>query len=113
MKEFCRRPTDCRRGDPEADKENEAGESIRYQYHYEPRTFSPTSELTGRREIIQPFAAPSLMRNTLPPLGSNELLGDSLRGRAHGGSCSKMTEKQTIAIDVLDHEASEAIIIVP
>jgi len=28
------------------------------------------------------------------------------------GSGSKMTEKQTIAIDVLDHKASEAIIIV-
>jgi len=48
-----------------------------------------------------------------PAAAANELLGDSPRGRAHGGSCSKMTEKQTIAIDVHDHEASEFIIIVP
>jgi len=32
---------------------------------------------------------------------------------AHSGSCSKTTEKQPVAIDVLDHEASETIIIVP
>src|SRR5678816_3480388 len=38
-------------------------------------------------------------------------LGEGHRGRAYNGSRSMVTEKQTIAIDVLDHEASGAIII--
>jgi len=43
-----------------------------------------------------------------------QLLVSRLAGeaRAHGGLGSKTAEKQTIAINILDHEASETIIVV-
>jgi hypothetical protein len=36
-----------------------------------------TFELTGRREFNQPSPDPIMLRNTLPPLRSNELLGET------------------------------------
>jgi len=36
---------------------------------------SPTVELTRRRDFNSSFAGPMMMRNTLPPLASNDLLG--------------------------------------
>ena len=49
-------------------------------------------------------------RNQAAPfVGSIAVLGDGRTPRAHSGSRSMIAEKQTITVNVLDHETSEAI----
>src|SRR5206468_10755241 len=45
-----------------------------------------------------------------PPVWCSHLLGDARTPRAHGGLRSMIAEKQTITINVLDHETPDTII---